>query len=51
MKANIDKAKRKSLIKNFKALAFLTMFLLPFTGNAKNIVSKSDKKEAIAVWG
>ena len=51
MGTKIDKAKRKQLIKNFKALAFLSFFLLPFTANAKNMVTASGKKEkTLAVW-
>ena len=51
-KIEVDKQKRKALIKNFKALAFLSCLLLPFSLNAKtkNIISKPDNPSP-AVWG
>lgn len=48
-KIKVDKQKRKALIKNFKALAFLSFLLLPFSLNAK--VKTVEKSEKTAVWG
>ena len=43
----VDTQKRKTLIKNFKALAFMSFLFLPFSLSAKT--GKSEKTGA--VWG
>jgi hypothetical protein len=52
-KVKIDRQKRQALIKNFKALAFLSIFLLPFSlGKAAKPVIETGKSEKVtAVWG
>ena len=48
----IDKTKRRSLIKNLKALAFMSLCFLPFAANAKSVAAKPGKNnKTLAVWG
>jgi hypothetical protein len=52
-KVKVDQKKRQTLLKNFKALAFLSIFLLPFSlGKAAKPALEAERSEKVtAVWG
>ncbi|MDR1998134.1 MAG: hypothetical protein LBQ83_07430 [Candidatus Margulisbacteria bacterium] len=51
-KIQVDTRKRRSLIKNFKALAFLSACLLPFSlGLSKTAAVKGSSEKNPAIWG
>ena len=51
-KVKVDKKRRESLAANFKALAFLSLFLLPFSlGGGKKLVRAETTEKNAAIWG
>lgn len=51
-KVKVDKKRRKALLSNFKALAFLSLFLLPISlGGSKKVIQTETTEKTTAVWG